>query len=166
MWLSINYKNAIICASLYLCLCFAGTASAQALQPCPNGMPAGSGCVPPSSSGGGASGSLPRPSQSWEDRYGALAFDTNTVVLGIAENKTSKRQARRTALEKCGTNNCKIVTEVVNACSAAAYNGQWMTYGWSGLEDEAKSIALAKCEKYGRRCQIEYSGCSLPVRVG
>ena len=90
----------ILFATVYTSL-----AVAQALQPCPNGMPAGSGCVPPSSPGSNNSGTSSAPAPLWQDRYGAIAVDYDAVSIGVAEGETSKRRAAQTALKGCGTRN-------------------------------------------------------------
>ncbi len=147
----------------------------QSLQPCPNGMPAGSGCVPPASSGGAPSGTFARPSPSWENRYGAMAVDVNDDALdriGVAEAKPSKRSANQTALKGCGSKGCKVVAHVVNGCLASARGDSSLksgrgviAFGFGPGDSEAKADAMRMCQETGRNCEVEYLGCSLPVRV-
>ena len=101
----------------------------------------------------------------WENRFGAIAVDYEQGKSGIAESKKSARIARNEALKLCGTKNCKVVARTRNGCLAAAYGGGGITYGGGVTMDIASEEAMSKCQADGSKCEIHYSGCSLPVRV-
>ena len=101
----------------------------------------------------------------WENRFGAIAVDYEQGKSGIAESKKSARIARNEALKSCGTKNCKIVARIRNGCLAVAYGGGGVTYGGGESLEVAVAEGMRKCQADGSKCEIQYSGCSLPVRV-
>lgn len=166
------YVSRIMVCTILCFVVFPFKLNAQSLQPCPNGMPAGSGCVPPSSTGGNGVSPPSAPAQYWQDRYGAIAVDYDAVSIGVAEGDVSKRRAAQNAIKRCGTRNCKVVSNVVNGCLASAYgdsrsnNGSGVImFGYGEGAADAEADALSLCQKSGKGCEIKYVGCSLPVRV-
>ena len=100
----------------------------------------------------------------WENRFGAIAVDYEQGKSGIAESKKSARIARNEASKSCGTKNCKIVARIRNGCLVATYGGGF-AYGGGATMDIAIEDAMSICQADGSKCEIQYSGCSLPVRV-
>ncbi|WP_425451837.1 DUF4189 domain-containing protein [Solilutibacter pythonis] len=146
-------------------------AQAPPSGPCPPGavpIPGQGRCGSPAEAAGinrgGSGSSTPAYTEIWEDRYGAIAVDYISAKSGTVENEKSERRAKDKALKLCGTSNCKIMTSVRNYCQAAAYGGG-VSYGTASTIGEARNIAMARCQSDGRQCEIQYSGCSLPVRV-
>ena len=144
-------------------------AQAPPSGPCPPGavpIPGQGRCGSPAEASANRSGGSSRPgyTEVWENRFGAIAVDYDAARSGTAENEKSERQAERKALKLCGTPNCKIMTSTRNYCQAAAYGGG-VAYGTAQTLEEAKSIAMTRCQADGRACEVQYSGCSLPVRV-
>lgn len=167
-------KHAIKSLALFglLVISLASSRSSYAEGGCPAGMypihsPGVMGCAP-----------FPQaPGPRWATRWGAVASDTaNVGPHGVSNNESSKRQAKRLAMERCrqgGSKKCKITAVYWNSCyfSAMPHDGREFLRGrqafaWGGAADEAKALALRDCEKAnGRTCQIEYSACALPVEV-
>ena len=145
-------------------------AQAPPSGPCPPGavpIPGQGRCGSPAEASANRSGGSSRPvyTEVWEDRYGAVAIDYDASKNGTVENETSSRRAKNKALKLCGTPKCKVVMSVRNSCQAAAYGGGGVSYGTAPEIEKAKKIAKDRCEAYGEPCEIQYSGCSLPVRV-
>lgn len=105
----------------------------------------------------------------WEDRWGAIADDSNTGEAGMIENQKSEEKAISMALELCranGSQDCKIILSYRDLCGAVAWGGGQLGYASEATLDSAKVSALGECEKRSKSaCKIFYSGCSLPVRV-
>ncbi|WDJ07612.1 DUF4189 domain-containing protein [Xanthomonas campestris] len=131
---------------------------------CPSGYyPIGgqgvSGCAPMSPS----NNSAPQPTGEWRTRWGALAYSKDDKILGVAESKASKSDARKAAVDFCtqaGGVGCKVQVFYKNGCiaiasSQATYSSKTST---SASKVRAESIALEECGKSD--CKIYYSGCS------
>ena len=137
------------------------------LGPCPGGSaPVNGSCGSPSNaSNGGAS--LP---EIWRDRYGAIATSADGSDVGVANEQSSMRAAKKMAVQKCGAQTCKVITQYVNGCGSVVNgrkNDSWIRlsrFGSNQGESEAK--AMAGCARNGgTNCTVEFTGCSLPVRV-
>ena len=129
-------------------------AQAPPSGPCPPGavpIPGQGRCGSPAEASANRSGGSSRPvyTEVWENRFGAIAVDYDAARSGTAENEKSERQAERKALKLCGTPNCKIMTSTRNYCQAAAYGGG-VAYGTAQTLEEAKSIAMTRCQADGR----------------
>lgn len=104
------------------------------------------------------------PREVWQNKFGALAADYEGGFSGIAEDENSLRAARRVALQRCGSKDCKIVGSVRNGCLAVAHGNGWTAIG-AGTEDQAVGDAMRKCRADGRSCEIQYMHCNNPVRI-
>ena len=113
----------------------------------------------------GGGNRAPVSAEVWEDRYGAIAEDPVKGGGGVSEDEKSKRSADRIAISRCGTNQCKVVSRVRNTCQAIAYGEGLRFFGDGASEQLAANDAIAKCEQKGTKCELKYTGCSLPVRV-
>ena len=131
---------------------------------CPAGVAPGQpGC------GGGGSGANSQPQvytgPLWQDRYGAVASDRKSAG-GVAQNMDSARAARKRALQQCGNQDCKVKIVVRNACLAVAWGGGVSGYGNGGSLAMAEEDAFKNCRASGGSdCKLDYSACSLPMRV-
>ncbi|WP_083487323.1 DUF4189 domain-containing protein [Pseudoxanthomonas dokdonensis] len=108
----------------------------------------------------------------WDDRYGAVAWDPEVPGhggIGIAEQFTSARKARKAALKDCvntggDKKTCKLVIEYSNGCMA-------MAEGATGIRsphvkstyEEAKASSMEACESDTTDCKIVALACSKPV---
>lgn len=158
---------------LILLICSAPAAHGQQPpnngSPCPSGMiPGEGGCFSPtddSRSGQGSSTSA-YTGPLWQDRYGAIAESESTVAAGVAQNLSSKRAARKAALQDCGKSDCKIKLEVRNSCLATAWGGGVSGYATKTDLRAAEAVAIDSCVgNGGSDCKVQYSACSLPLRV-
>ena len=110
----------------------------------------------------------------WEDRWGAIASDTNGPI-GVANNHKTKRAAKLAATRDCvdrggDRNNCKeIAISYHNQCAVYIYGGGLAVTAGGPDIAEVESDALAKCEAENverRQCRVVYTGCSRAEHVG
>lgn len=106
-----------------------------------------------------------RPTEVWENKYGALAYDAPTSSVWASEDQPSLRAARRDALKKCGRKTCEIVTSVVNSCIAAGDNSQRTYFGSGDTQALAIQDVHNLCAADGATCTIGYVHCNVPVRI-
>ncbi|MGG6461349.1 DUF4189 domain-containing protein [Solilutibacter silvestris] len=137
-------------------------------SPCPPGMIPGYGkCYAPNDPDRFYQGpEVEKPGYSgplWQDRFGAIALDSETGSIGWASGAKSKKDAAKAAIADCGGGGCKIKAQTRNSCLATAW-GDGVS-GFAGDPDirKAEAMALSNCGNAG--CKIQYSACSLPVRV-
>ncbi|MGY0505909.1 DUF4189 domain-containing protein [Luteimonas sp. e5] len=155
-------------------LALPGFGSAQApptTGPCPPGaVPSQGVCVSPAQAAANRAGSS-RPSiretytEVWENRFGAIAADYENSRSGVSENQRSKRAAERLALSQCGTRGCRVISSIRNSCHAVAYGPGGVGHASYENQETAERFAIEQCNKVGRNCEVQYSSCSLPVRV-
>lgn len=103
----------------------------------------------------------------WQDRFGAIAASSTTTAGGAAANMSSARAARNKALRDCGVRDCKVRIEARNSCIATAWGGGISSFVAKPNQQEAESAVMEQCSKNGTnaKCTLDYSACSLPVRV-
>ena len=136
--------------------------------PCPSGSaPVNGSCGSPSN-GGSMNGTA--RSEVWRSRYGAIAATVDRSIIGVSSDQTSMRAAKKLALKKCAEKECRIVSGYANSCAAIGTGKGGLhglrTISGGDTQSEAESKVLALCEKSGGvQCEVEYIGCSLPVRV-
>lgn len=104
------------------------------------------------------------PREVWQNKFGALAADFDAGRSGIAEDESSLRAARRKALQRCGTKNCKIVGSVTNGCLAVVHGGGRTAIGMGESVELALQDAQSKCT-YSGGCEHRYAHCNNPVRI-
>ncbi|MEX1828787.1 DUF4189 domain-containing protein [Luteibacter sp. CQ10] len=96
-------------------------------------------------------------------------MDSNTGSAGVAEKKSTKGEAVRTALDQCrssGGSDCRELLTYHNQCVAVAQNrsgGPVDAYGGARLKD-AEVHALEACGGE-EKCRIMYKACSYQERV-
>lgn len=163
---------------LFTCVwCMAGNARAEGGFCPPGYFPTSApgapvqGCAPIPGYGQQPAAPKERPAY-WDERYGAVAWDPEApghAGIGIAEQFTSARKARKAALKDCVNNGgnkktCKLVTEYANGCMA-------MAEGATGIRsphvkstyEEAKASSMEACESDTTDCKIVALACSKPV---
>lgn len=108
------------------------------------------------------------PPGKWEERWGAFASDENGVY-GIVSDMTSKRKAKRAAVEECksrGGGQCVAVATYANQCVAMVASDVSPHTVYEQTEEGALEAAQKKCsDSKQKNCHVFYSGCSLPVRA-
>lgn len=104
-------------------------------------------------------------------RYGALAVNRKTGIIGGQLNAASKKEAVQLAIKACEQNGrnapCKIAATVRNGCIAAAQGSsgnKWKQFYRGGYPGQVEKDALAECKKSGAsNCKIFVpEGCSVP----
>lgn len=155
-------------------LCVSGHAFAEG--GCPEGMyPTGGGnggwtsCAPiPGYGSSGPGQSNPQPSQVWVKQWGAIAVDEKAGRLGGTDGSSSKREAKKAAIEECqknGGSKCKVAIAYYNQCGALAWGDNYGTSASGPERDDTIKNALASCVKETVNCKIYYAGCSYSARV-
>ena len=109
------------------------------------------------------------PPVRWASRWGAIAISSSTGHVGTSAGQSSRRDAKRVALQKCGArdgiSDCKINLSYSNACAAHAWGGGSAGTGSAPSVEEASLRALNECNKEGKNCLLYYSERSLPERI-
>ncbi len=95
--------------------------------------------------------------------YGAIAAN-GCGRWGYSHGFGSRAEAFSRAMRECGTQGCKIVASVHNACGALATDGTTRCgaqgYGAASTRAQAESIALVQCARYGgRSCTVRAWVC-------
>ncbi|MGW8308728.1 MAG: DUF4189 domain-containing protein [Achromobacter pulmonis] len=165
----------LIIASLAIALNLSFAATAQAEHGCPAGytpsaVTPGQQCVPIPGEirADGPSAPVSRDAQRW----GAVAYDAPSGVIGIAAEWASKAKAEKDALAQCtakGGARCEINISYRDQCVAVAYgpspkgSGVMVRSATAASEELARMRAMETCAKdSGTSCQTFYTGCSLP----
>lgn len=132
----------------------------------PVGGAASMGCAPM------PNGGAQQPAQSveiWQDRYGAIAVDTQGGPLGVATDKHTRSAANKAAMDDCraqGNTSCVLKSSYVNGCTALVTDSAGYSFTTKETLQEAIDDALQMCAAAkGKNCRLYYQGCSLPVRV-
>lgn len=149
--------------------------SVQAQTACPQGVtPGGSQCLP---TGGSQQAQPSAPEPRWRLTWGAIAMSSETGEVGTSVGRSSKREARREAMDKCqklGGRACQLAVAYENQCAVVAWaseagrptGGGAFVQGAATIP-EATRLAIPACSKSrgGGECSIIYSACSEPVLV-
>lgn len=101
----------------------------------------------------------------WATRWGAIAVDDHTGNVGTIASQSSASEAKRIALERCGSKGCEIVMEYHNQCAAIAWGTKVYNASGAATGDEAAKRALRLCGKDANDCKIVFNECSLPERI-
>lgn len=103
----------------------------------------------------------------WQDRYGAIAVDKATGSYGWAAGASSRKSAKKAAIEDCGGGGCEVQFEGRNTCLATAWGGGVRSFAAKPTLQEVAAAVMERCSKNGTvaTCKLDYSACSLPVRV-
>ena len=114
---------------------------------------------------GGSSGSARPQPPKVINRYGAIAWNTQTNLFDSAYNENSAATAKQLALTRCG-NGCRVISSYSNQCVAAAIGspkngrGTYIATSPNINSKIAESKALASCNAKAKNCQIVLSECS------
>lgn len=149
-------------------------------QNCPSGIPSAGNpqCLPPPSAPAGAPPRRATPNPSprvpqprWLSQWGAISIDAALSKMGVAEGKTSRADAERTALAACRTNGgeageCKKNLVVFgNSCGVVAWGESYVSLRSDGTKELAADGAMRECTQHSADCQVYYASCSLPQLV-
>lgn len=164
-------RRGYLCLLLIPALCLT---SLSAIAQCATGVDTGGGnCVPPDAAGmpsynqGQDAQPMPPPPK-WEDSWGAIAIDYQTGSAGTVTDRRSRSQAVDDAMHDCaskGSTGCKVAASYRNQCASVAWSTKGYGVANSPTEDGAKGDALTGCERYGEKCKIVYSACSVAHRA-
>lgn len=119
-------------------------------------------------SGGSGGSSAPSKPRVLASRYGAVALDMKTGAFDSSYGETSEAIAKKNALTRCKSKNCKIFGSYKNACAAVSRGsfGKLSTTFIQGdpQKNLAESKAIEKCKSQGgMNCRIIMPAeCSLP----
>lgn len=112
---------------------------------------------------------LQRPQVLWQDRWGALASDSDDHVAGASKNSPSEADAVNAAIADCksyGGKGCRQAAVYRNQCVAVVSGDTRSDTYMSTTLEAAKDKGMATCSSQNQtNCHVFYSGCSLPVRV-
>jgi hypothetical protein len=105
----------------------------------------------------------------WSSRWGAIAQDMASGVVGAVANRESKRQAKKDALAECksrGGSDCRSELEYTNQCAAIVQGSTASNFSHAATVEQAIDLGTNACKKRGDSdCHIYYQACSMPVRV-
>ncbi|MBR8652113.1 DUF4189 domain-containing protein [Achromobacter sp. Marseille-Q0513] len=115
-------------------------------------------------SGGGAA-----PQVRWEERWGAIVMDAASGMTGIGGGQRTEEAAIQSATAMCqrkGGKNCRVDITYSNQCGALAWGSNHAVSARGRTLEIASKYAIDACEKTtGKKCEVFFSDCSLPVRV-
>ena len=110
-----------------------------------------------------------RPAEVWQDRYGAIYLDASKGAIGTSSKMPSRATAEQAALNGCqakGGINCKMEAWYGNGCVAYVVSDHSYVAIQKPKLDDAIQEGMQKCQRSGgANCQVDYTDCSLPVRV-
>lgn len=126
--------------------------------------------------GGGISMTMPviEYDEKWKRTWGTIAIDIATDgepgIFGAWSTETSRRKAKRFALQECqagGGDDCQVVLLFADQCGALALPNPVFgkRYGARAATtpEEASRLALEECGD--PECQVVFVDCTAPVRV-
>lgn len=105
-------------------------------------------------------------SEKWEDRWGAFASSASDGWSGSVLDMKSKTDAESAAISACqkkGGANCRVDLSFYNQCGAVASGGGSLGYSNAATEEQALSLAMKQCGN--SKCEVFFTGCSLPKRI-
>jgi hypothetical protein len=149
-------------------LCVVGTVHAEG--GCPPGMIPYQGtntqsCGPIPNSGEQAAPTGPK----WASRWGAIASDPSTGIMGAVDGRENKREASKDAVSECksrGGDKCKVSLTYHDQCVVTIVGDTGSNHGHAESIELATQLGMNACAKRGDTdCHIYYQACSLPVRV-
>ncbi|KAF1716644.1 DUF4189 domain-containing protein [Pseudoxanthomonas wuyuanensis] len=137
------------------------------------GMPAVNGvCIPPDSSTSPLHSTYGQqqssPQEVWIDRWGAIAADGPSGILGATTGMGSKRKAEKAALAECrskGGGACKIDMAYRNQCVALVTGDSVYFVRAAVTIAEASHLGVSSCVEEDTNCRVYYSACSLAERI-
>ncbi|WP_425493983.1 DUF4189 domain-containing protein [Lysobacter gummosus] len=122
-------------------------------------------CGPIPSTAGGVAPSGPQ----WSSRWGAIASDATTGVLGAVDRRENKRAASKDAVSECksrGGDKCKVEFTYRDQCVVTIAGDTGSNHGHAESVELATQLGMDACAKRGdTNCHVYYQACSLPVRV-
>lgn len=105
----------------------------------------------------------------WSSRWGAIAQDPTTGVVGAVANRQSKRQAKKDAIAECksrGGTNCRHELDYTNQCVAIVQGSTAANFPHAATVEQAIDLGMSACKTRGDSdCNVYYRACSLPVRL-
>ena len=90
--------------------------------------------------------------------YGAIAYHRETQSWGAAYDAKSARDAKLSALERCGNRRCEVVLNLRNGCGALADGPTRFAATPGATRDEAETKALRKCDD--KACKVVAWACT------
>jgi serine/threonine-protein kinase len=91
-----------------------------------------------------------------EEYFGAIAYSPSTRAHGWAYDYTSRKDAERRAMERCGRHarDCVLPVWFRNACGALAVGFDGYGSGWGASRKLAETYAIQSCNRYSGGCEI------------
>ena len=108
------------------------------------------------------------PQVRWEERWGAIVMDAASGMTGIGGSQPTEEAAIQAATAMCqrkGGKNCRVdITYSINAAhspGAAAMPSRPVGGRWKSRPSSPSTPAKTT----GKKCEVFFSDCSLPVRA-
>ncbi|AUT49265.1 DUF4189 domain-containing protein [Achromobacter sp. AONIH1] len=115
------------------------------------------------------SGAGAAPQVRWEERWGAIVMDAASGMTGIGGSQPTEEAAIQAATAMCqrkGGKNCRVDITYSNQCGALAWGSSHAVSARGRTLEIASKFAIDACEKTtGKKCEVFFSDCSLPVRA-
>ena len=124
-------------------------------------MPAGSRAVQ-------RIGRRSRPQVRWEERWGAIVMDAASGMTGIGGSQPTEEAAIQTATAMCQRKGGKVAasTSPIQSMRRPRLGSNHAVSARGRTLEIASKYAIDACEKTtGKKCEVFFSDCSLPVRV-
>jgi serine/threonine-protein kinase len=93
--------------------------------------------------------------------FGAIAYSPSNRAHGWSYDYSSRRQAERRALDRCGryARDCQVAVSF-RSCGALAVGVEGYGSGWGGSRRLADTYALRSCRKHSDGCMVIRSLCT------
>jgi hypothetical protein len=106
----------------------------------------------------------------WAHRWGAIAWDLKRGAVGGSLEQPSKEAAEQAAVANCQSNDggpdCKVEFTYHDQCVAMVTSLHKHTESSAATIAEASKSAMKTCTDAGLSdCTVDYTSCSLPVRI-
>lgn len=109
------------------------------------------------------------PSPLWAPRWGAIATDNPHGGAGAAVNQPNRAMAEQSAMAQCrstGGSACTIDIAYEDKCVALVAGDSKYAVTTRPTLHEATQSGMDNCRSFGSTdCNVEYSACSLPMRI-
>ncbi|MGO4702846.1 DUF4189 domain-containing protein [Dyella sp. 2RAB6] len=96
----------------------------------------------------------------YASRWGAIATSNTSLNMGVSFGERSKLAAQRSAMDRCGTPDCRVDFTYRDQCVAVAWGVTYSSMSSAMTVDEAIATSMKRCQKKTSDCEIVYTECS------
>ena len=96
------------------------------------------------------------------NRFGAIAYNSDSQSWGVGFNFARARDANVEALKECGNGKCEVVHKFRNGCAALADGPKVHAAASGATRDEAETKTLRRCTELNKQasCKLLAWACT------